>query len=153
MKVRLSKCSQSSKRRGANFGSRVGYDAPRSLTILGPKLAPRSLTVLPKAGSEVWKVTLKDAKKLPVPDYGHMLRRIVRDADTGVLMQDMYFRAQRSRQEANEALKRRRNIEVEVEIDINEIVEEEPPLGRKRGKSRGSHSIQGGGGPLQFPVD
>ena len=76
-------------------------------------------------GPMKWRKRFPDAGKLPMPDVGGVKRRIVRDSVNGVLIDDFRSRYQHKPERIERAMKRRRDIQVEVE---RHAVDEKPTL-------------------------
>ena len=66
-----------------------------------------------------------DADRLPMPRSGRVKRRIARDLNSGILLDDSRNIGKFGDRKTSKALKRRRNINVEVELEVGEVTDEQ----------------------------
>ena len=66
-----------------------------------------------------------DADRLPMPRSGIVKRRIARDLNSGILLDDSRNIGKFGDRKTSKALKRRRNIDVEVELEVGEVTDEQ----------------------------
>ena len=104
-----------------------------------------------KCGAAKWKMRVRGATEMIVAPGGRMRRITTRDAESGVLLEDLWTQGGARDRRLRRSFRRPRDIDVEVEASaIDEQGVEQAPEGEEPLRPLGGHGLPSGLGANQF---